>query len=63
MDAVLLEYPNHLAAVVRFNGTIEGDYVTVEGKRFVICDPTYVGAGIGVSMSDLDTSNLKIVKL
>ena len=63
MDAVLLEYPNHLAAAVRFNGTIEGDYVTVEGKRFVICDPTYVGAGIGVSMSDLDTSNLKIVKL
>ena len=63
MDAILLEYPNHLAAAVRFDGAVDGDYVMVEGKRFVICDPTYVGAGVGASMPDLDTSNLKIVKL
>ncbi|MBO5814319.1 MAG: hypothetical protein J6R13_07395 [Alistipes sp.] len=63
MDAVLLDYPGHLAAAVRFDGAVNGDYVVVEGKRFVICDPTYVGAGVGASMPDLDTSNLKIIKL
>ena len=63
MEAVLLDYPNHLAAAVRFNSNVEGDYVTVDGTRFVVCDPTYVGAGVGVAMPDLDTSKLKIVKL
>ena len=63
MDAVLLEYPEHLASAVRFDATTEGDYVTVDGKRYVVCDPTYVGAGVGISMPGVDAKRLKIIKL
>ena len=26
------------------------DYIVVDGKRYTICDPTYIGADIGMCM-------------
>ena len=63
MEAVLLEYPEHLASAVRFDASTEGDYVMLDGKRYVVCDPTYVGAGVGISMPGVDAKGLKIIKL
>lgn len=42
LDAVLLKYPNHLAAAVRFpQGTkISGTTVSVDGHNYYVCDPT-----------------------
>ena len=50
LDVVLLDYPNHIATAVCFNEDVPGDYVLVEGKKFVVCDPTYIGASIGMTM-------------
>lgn len=37
--------PNHIASAVRFTEEIPGDYVILDdGAKYLICDPTYIGA-------------------
>ncbi len=50
LNVILLHYPNHLATAVHFNQTVNGNSVNVNGKRYTICDPTYINAGIGMCM-------------
>lgn len=51
LDAILLDYPNHIASAVRFTENIPGDYVVLDdGSKYLICDPTYIGAPIGSCM-------------
>lgn len=50
LDVVLLHYPNHLATAVCFNRTVNGNCLNVNGRRYTICDPTYINAGIGMCM-------------
>ena len=38
LDVVLLDYPNHIATAVCFNENVSGDFVTVGGKKYVVCD-------------------------
>ena len=56
LEVVLLDYPDHLATAVCFKGKVAGDFVEVDGKRFVVCDPTYIGAGLGLSMPAYKTA-------
>jgi hypothetical protein len=50
LDAVLLHYPNHIAAAVCLRSGSVGDTIMVGDKCYTICDPTYVGSDIGESM-------------
>lgn len=51
LDTILLDYPNHIASAVRFTEDIPGDYVVLDdGSKYLICDPTYIGAPIGACM-------------
>lgn len=63
LDVVLLYYPGHLAAAVCFNQEVQGDYVMVGKRRFVVCDPTYIGAPIGATMKNMDNKSAKIILL
>lgn len=47
LEVVLLDYPEHIATAVCFKQPIEGDYIVVDGKRYIISDPTYIGADVG----------------
>jgi len=62
-DVVLLYFPGHLATAVNFSESVSGSYVTVDGRKFVVCDPTYIGAPVGMSMPDLDNNNVRVIKL
>lgn len=50
LKTVLLHYPGHLAAAVRFDEEVTGDYMLIDGARYTVCDPTYIGADIGMAM-------------
>lgn len=63
LRVALVYYPGHLAAAVNFDTDVAGDFVMVDGVRFVICDPTFIGAGVGRSMSRLDKSDIKFIEL
>lgn len=59
LDVALVFYPGHLAAAVEFKEQISGDCVKIGQRRFVIADPTYIGAPVGVQMEDLDYSQIQ----
>jgi hypothetical protein len=63
LKVVLLYYSGHLATAVRFNETISGDYLLVNGERYLVCDPTYIGANIGNIMPDMDNDKVTVVFL
>lgn len=63
LPVVLLYYPGHLATAVGFSDAVKGDYVVVEGKRFTICDPTYINAPVGATMPDMDNHTAKAIWL
>ncbi len=50
LDCILIYYPGHLAAGVCFNEPISGKSYVVDGMRFVVTDPTYSYAPIGMEM-------------
>jgi len=61
LDVVLIDYPGHLAAAVHFEEEIPGSFVTHDGKRYVICDPTYIGASIGMEMPQFTPNDRTVV--
>lgn len=64
LDVVLLYYPGHLAAAVAFNGQdVKGDYLTYKKRNYIVCDPTYIGAGVGKTMPGMDNQKARIVAL
>ncbi len=61
LPVVLLYYPGHLAAAVGFTGQVQGDYLIANGQRYVVCDPTYIGAPIGLTMPGMDNATAKVI--
>lgn len=51
-----------MATAVCFDENIDGDYITVSGKKYIICDPTYIGASIGLAMSQFKNVAAKVLK-
>lgn len=63
LDIVLLYYPGHLATAVAFNDDVKGDYLTYKGRKYVVCDPTYINAGVGRTMPDMNNQEAQIIAL
>ena len=63
LDVVLLQYPGHLATAVRFGDAVEGDYIIVNGKKYIVCDPTYIGADIGEAMPKFKNAPVTVVSI
>jgi len=61
LDVVLLEYSGHMATAVSFASNVKGDYIEVDDKKWVVCDPTYIGAGVGESMPLPDENGVKVI--
>ena len=62
LDVVLLDYPNHLATAVYFHSSVEGDFVMVGTKKYIVCDPTYINASIGCAMPQFGDTKAIVVK-
>lgn len=63
LDVVFLYYPGHLATAVRFDEEISGDYILIGGDKYLVCDPTYINAPIGMQMPGLEESAIKVIKI
>ena len=65
LDCILVYYPGHLAMAVGFTDDVQGDHIMLDGQKFIVCDPTYIGARIGETMPDmrgLDTTVILLQK-
>jgi len=63
LRCVLIYYPGHLAMAVNFREEVKGDYILLNGQHYVVCDPTYIGAPVGVTMSGMDNSRATVILL
>ena len=63
LDVVFLNYPGHLATAVCFDENVEGNYLMVDGRKYIVCDPTYVGATIGQEMPVVKNTKPKVMKI
>lgn len=63
LNVVLVYYPGHLATAVHFSTEVPGDYLKLNGKRFTVCDPTYIGAPVGATMPDMNNVEAKVILL
>jgi hypothetical protein len=63
LKVVGLRYPNHMATAVNFNSDIAGSFVRFKGKKYVICDPTYVNAPIGSVMPGFINKKAVVIEL
>lgn len=63
LDVVLLNYPNHVATAVCIGDDVKGDYVMLDGRRYVVCDPTYIGSYVGEAMPSFKKTKATIIKL
>jgi hypothetical protein len=63
LDVVMLLYPGHLATAVRFTENVSGYYFMVNGGKYVICDPTYIGAPVGDCMPQYIGTAAEIVMI
>ncbi len=57
-----LEYTDHLSTAVKFTTDVSGDYVTYGNEKYIICDPTYIGAPIGEAMPKYLHMSAKVVE-
>ena len=63
LKCILIYYPGHLASVVCFTDHVSGDYILVNGDKYIVCDPTYIGASVGYTMPDMDNASAKVIVL
>lgn len=47
LDTIMLEYPGHVSAGVRFNEDVKGDYIILDGIEYMLCDPSFVKSCVG----------------
>lgn len=52
LDTIILEYPGHASTGVRFNDEVTGDFITLDGVNYVLCDPSYLNSEVGSSNPD-----------
>lgn len=62
LEVVLLDYPNHIATGVKFNSAVNGDKVTSGSTTYLVCDPTYIGASIGMAQPSFKNVKPEVLK-
>ena len=63
LKVLLVYYPGHMATAVKFNSEVAGDYILLNGDRYVVCDPTYINATVGMTMPNMDNQKAKVILL
>lgn len=63
LDIKGVEFPGHIATAIHFTDNPPGEYIRYNGKQYVIADPTYIGAPIGMLMPDTDKSSATMIDI
>lgn len=63
LKCILVFYPGHLASAVCFTDPVSGDYIQLNGQKYIVSDPTYIGAPVGMTMPQMDNQTAKVILL
>ena len=54
---------NQLASAVAFNNEERGDYLNYKNRKYIVCDPTYINAGVGRTMPGMNNQEAQVIAL
>lgn len=60
LKVVLLDYDDHMAVAVNLPEAIKGDHLILNNERYYVCDPTYIGSTIGMSIPKYKNKPAKV---
>ncbi len=63
LDVAFLLFEGHLATAVNFEDEVRGDYYMINGDKYVVCDPTYIGSSVGQIPERYRNAQVKFIKL
>ena len=63
VKTLLVHFPGHLLTAVHFDEEVEGAYCIYNGEKYIFCDPTYVGAGMGRIYSQYEHETPSVILL
>jgi hypothetical protein len=61
LKCVGLDYPGHVNTAVCFQEEINGNYLIINGLKYIVCDPTYINAPIGYLPDEFKELTPKII--
>lgn len=61
LETIALCYDDHVTIAVNFKEDIPGSSIEFQGEKYYVCDPTYIGAGVGMGMPEYDGKEPDIV--
>lgn len=62
LEVVALVFPGHAATGVHFTQPVQGSYLRHKGKKYIICDPSYMGATYGMCLPSVQHTQAKVVE-
>jgi len=63
LEVIGLKYKGHIATAVKFDEDVSGDYFIYKGQKYIVCDPTYLNAPLGMSMPQFAYAKADIIEL
>ena len=63
LEVTGLTFPGHVATAVHFLKNPPGEYISYARKEFVIADPTFTGAPVGMLMPGINKSEAEIIEV
>ena len=61
LDTLLIDYPTHVASAVKSDEP--GDAIMYHNERYIVCDPSFIGAPIAKTMKGQDNTKAKIIEV
>ena len=63
LKVVGVEYPGHVATAIHFTTEVPGDYIVWQNEKYVIADPTYIDAPVGMTMPGMINEKARVIEL
>lgn len=61
LKCLLVYYPGHLATAIALGEDARGEHIRYNGEKYIVCDPTFIGAPIGHTMPGMDNLTAKVI--
>ena len=63
LDVIGLDYPGHISTAVKLTTSVEGDKIKYKNSDYIIADPTYINASVGMTMPEYKNLRPKLIRI
>lgn len=60
-EVLALGFPGHMATAIHFDQQPDGDFLTWQGKDYVVADPTFAGAPVGMLLTQVQGQKPQLI--